>query len=135
MDFIFSTLLTDIAHICSIRAVWHPFSRCSWRSLLQHAVHLLQGEALGLGDENVGVDEAEEAKRAPEEEHFGAEIGVAAASADEVRRDNSDNLGGKIISLITRALAEQDLRNSTASWKRWTEQHHENELAMGKSRQ
>ena len=85
--------LADIAHIRRIRAVRHPLRRCSWRSLLQHAVHLLEGETFGLRDEHVGIDEAEEAKRAPEEEHFGTEIGVAAAVTDEVGRDNSDDLG------------------------------------------
>jgi hypothetical protein len=114
--------------------VWHPLSRCSWRSLLQHAVHLFERETLGLGDENVGVDEAEEAKRTPEEEHFGTEIGIAAAIADEVRRNNSDDLGEEISSILG-ASGWQDLRSSTASWKMWKEQHHENGLAVGKSRQ
>jgi hypothetical protein len=93
-------LLADIAHIRSIRAVRHPFSRCSWRCLLHHAVHLLEREALGLRNEHVGVDEAEEAKRAPEEEHLCTEIGVAAAIANEVGRNNSDDL--EAISLAIR---------------------------------
>jgi hypothetical protein len=102
MGFIINSaiLLADIAHIRSIRAVRHPFSRCSWRCLLQHAVHLLEREALGLRNEHVGVDEAEEAKRAPEEEYLGTEIGVAAATADEVGRNNSDDL--EAISLTIR---------------------------------
>lgn len=87
-----SILLADIAHIRSVRAVWHPLSRSSWRSLLQHAVHLLKGETLGLRNENVGVDEAEEAKGAPEEEHLGTEVGVAGTIADKVGRNNSDDL-------------------------------------------
>jgi hypothetical protein len=99
MDFIVSRgiLLANIAHIRRIRAVRHPFSRCSWRSLLHHAVHLLERETLSFRNEHVGVDETEEAKRAPEEEHFGTEIGVAAAVADEVGRNNSDNLEKELV--------------------------------------
>ncbi len=74
--------------------MWHPLSRRPGRRLFQHAVHLFQGKTLGLGDEHVGVDEAEEAEGAPEEEDLGAEIRVARAVADQVWRDNSDDLEG-----------------------------------------
>jgi hypothetical protein len=84
--------LANIAHIRSIRAVWYPFSGCPWRSLLQHTVNLLKGETLGLRNEKVGIDEAEEAKGAPKEEHLGTQIGVTAAVSDEVGGNNSDDL-------------------------------------------
>jgi hypothetical protein len=94
MDFSISSsiLLFNIAHIRSISAVRDPFSRCSWRSLFQHAINLLKGKTLGLGDEHIGVNEAKEAKGAPKEEHLRTEIRVAGAIADEVRRDNGDDL-------------------------------------------
>jgi hypothetical protein len=94
MDFSISSriLLFNIAHIRGISAVRDPFSRCSWRSLFQHAINLLKGKTLGLGDEHIGVDEAKEAKGAPKEEHLGTEIRVTGAITDEVRCDNSDDL-------------------------------------------
>lgn len=56
-----SELLIRHAHLSGISRMWNPLGAGSGSSLLQHAVDLLEGEALSLGDEDVGVDDAEEA--------------------------------------------------------------------------
>ena len=66
-----------------------PFGRCTRSSLLHHLVDLLQGESLGLGDEEIGVDEGRGAERAPDEENFGTK--VALVLANHVRGDGGDN--------------------------------------------
>ena len=68
--------LANISHICSIRAMRDPSSRGSWRCLFQHAVDLLKGKAFRLGDKDIGVNKAKKAERAPEEENFGAKVGI-----------------------------------------------------------
>ena len=68
----------------------HPFGRVAGRSLLEHAVDLFEREALGLGDEEVGVDEAADAEGAPDEEDFGAQ--VAFVCVDHVGGDDCDDL-------------------------------------------
>ena len=77
-------------HISGESAVRHPGSRCTGCSLLQHAVDLFERETFGFGNENVGVDEAEDAEGAPEEENFRSKVGLVAA--DEVGGDDGDNL-------------------------------------------
>ena len=67
-----------------------PLAAVAGVRLLQHAIDLLEGEALGLGNEEVGVDEAANAERAPNEEDFGAEI--AAVRVNHVRGDDCDDL-------------------------------------------
>lgn len=62
------------AHVSSESAVWHPLARVSWVGLLEHTVDLLERQALGLGDEEVGVDEGAEAERAPDEEDLRTKI-------------------------------------------------------------
>ena len=71
--------------------VGHPFSGVAGCSLFQHAVDLFEGEALGFGDEDVGVEEAADAEGAPDEEDFGAEI--AFVGVDHVGGDDCDDLG------------------------------------------
>lgn len=68
----------------------HPSGRGAGVGLLQHAVDLLEREALSLRHEEVGVDEADGAEGAPDEEDFGAE--VAFVRADHVRSDDGDDL-------------------------------------------
>lgn len=67
-----------------------PSGRGARVGLLQHAIDLLEGETLGFGHEEVGVDEADGAEGAPDEEDFGAE--VALVLADHVRGDDGDDL-------------------------------------------
>lgn len=67
-----------------------PFRGCARRGLLHHLVDLLEGEALGFGDEEVGVDEGAGAERSPDEEDLCAQ--VAAILVDHVGSDDGDDL-------------------------------------------
>ena len=66
-----------------------PASRGTGSGLLHHLVDLLEGQTLGLGDEEPGVDEGARAQASPDEEHGGLE--VALVSADHVRGDDGDD--------------------------------------------
>jgi len=81
-------LLVDI-HLTSEGRVRNPLGRSARGGLLHHLVHLLQSKTLGLGDEEVGVDEGAGAERAPEEEDLGAK--VALVSVDHVGGDDGDD--------------------------------------------
>ena len=63
-----------------------PLGRGTGGGLLHHLVDLLQGETLGLGHEEVGVDEGARAKGAPDEENRGPE--VALVRTGHVRGNN-----------------------------------------------
>ena len=80
--------------------MWHPLGRVSWCRLLHHAIHLFEGEAFGLGDQEIGVHEAADAEAAPDEEDFGAE--VAFVGVDHVRGDDCDDLERKKVSAFGR---------------------------------
>ena len=54
-----------------------PLGRVTGRGLGQHLIDLLERETLGLGDEEVGVDEAASAESAPDEEDGRAEVALA----------------------------------------------------------
>ena len=71
-------------------AVWHPFRRGPRCGFFHHAVHLFERKALGFRDQEVRVDEAGGAERAPDEEDFGAQ--VALVRIDHVGRDDCDDL-------------------------------------------
>ena len=77
-------------HLARESGMWDPFAGSPRSRLFQHAVDLFQGEPLGLGDEEVGVNEAAAAKGAPDEEDPGAQ--VALVGADHVGGDDSDDL-------------------------------------------
>lgn len=47
------------AHLLGEGDMWPPGGRCTRSSLGKHLVDLLEGQALGLWDEEVGVDECE----------------------------------------------------------------------------
>ena len=79
-------------HLLGKSVVWDPFGGCAKGGLLQHFVDLLKGETLGLGDEEVREGEEDEAESAPEEEDFGAHIGIARGGSDRVWGDDSDDL-------------------------------------------
>jgi hypothetical protein len=68
---------------------WLPLGRVAGSSLLEHLVDLLQGQALGLGDQEVGVDESAGAKTTPDEEDRGAQ--VALVLTNHVGGDDSNN--------------------------------------------
>jgi len=76
-------------HIGREGAVWHPLGRVSGGSLLEHAIDLLERQTLGLGNQEVSVDNAAKAKRAPDEEDLGAEVAVFLT--DHVGGDDSDD--------------------------------------------
>lgn len=69
----------------------NPLSRGTGSGLLHHLVNLLEGETLGLRDEEVGVDEGAGAETAPDEEDGGLQVSVL--GADHVWGDDSDDLG------------------------------------------
>jgi len=71
----------------------NPLSRRPRRSLFQHAIDLLKRETFSLRDEEVRERERDAAEASPHEENLGSKVGVVLSSADEVRGDNTDNLG------------------------------------------
>jgi hypothetical protein len=81
-------------HLDSEGGMGLPLGRGTGSSLLHHLVDLLQGETLGLGDQEVSVDEGASAQRAPNEEHLGAE--VALVLVDHVGSDDGDDLEGEL---------------------------------------
>ena len=53
-------------------------------------VDLLQGQTLGLVDEEVDESDADEAAGKPDEEHLRLQVGIALSVVDEVRRHERD---------------------------------------------
>lgn len=66
-----------------------PLGGCAGGGLLHHLVDLLEGETLGLGDEEVRVDEGTGAEGTPDEEHGG--LHVALVGVDHVGGDDGDD--------------------------------------------
>ena len=83
------TLLID-THLGSKCLVRPPLGRGARCGFLHHLVDLLQSKTLGFGDEEVGVNEADRAKRSPDEENLCTE--VALIRVDHVRSDHSNDL-------------------------------------------
>jgi hypothetical protein len=96
--------------------VWHPLVGGTWGSLLQHLVNLLQGQALGLGDEEVGEGEGDAAKGTPHEEDLSTEVGLSLLGSDQVGGDDTDDLEIKLVfvSLFV-SFHKCDLRSSRTS--------------------
>lgn len=69
--------------------MWLPRRRLARARLLEHAINLLQRQALRLGDEKVREENAERASRAPHEEDFRPEI--ALVRIHHVRGDVPDD--------------------------------------------
>jgi len=88
-DFGLESALVSETHIRGEGRLGLPASRCAGSGLLHHAVDLFEGKTLGLGDEEVGVDEAAGAEGAPDEEHLGTE--VALVLTNHVGGDDSDD--------------------------------------------
>jgi hypothetical protein len=102
-----NTAIVGHTHLAGESGVRPPRSRVSWRlSLFHHSVDLFEGQTLGLPDEEVGVEHAQDTGRSPEEEDLGAEVlGVSRVlkhdgeenetyglvSTDEVRGDNGED--------------------------------------------
>lgn len=72
--------------------VGFPRRRTPRGGLLHHLIDLLEAEAFGLGDEEVGEEGGDDAEGAPEEEDAGAEVGIVGFGADEVGGDCCDDL-------------------------------------------
>ena len=66
-----------------------PSGRGAGRGLLEHAVDLLERQALGLGDEEIRVDKGAGAETAPDEEDLGTQ--VALVGSDHVGGDDGDD--------------------------------------------
>lgn len=81
-----------VSKLSSVGAVWHPLGAGAGSRLLQHAVNLLEGKTLGLRNEEVGVDEAEEAERAPKEENLGSEVDTTSFGGGHVWGNDSNDL-------------------------------------------
>ena len=64
------------AHLSGKGGVRGPLGRGAGAALGKHLVDLLEGEALGLGDEEVRVDEADRAEAAPDVKDLGAEVAL-----------------------------------------------------------
>ena len=83
-------------HLSGEGGVGNPFVGGARGGLLQHLVDLLEGETLGLGDEEVGEGEGDAAEGAPHEEDLCAEVGLSLLSTDEVGGDDTDDLGNSV---------------------------------------
>lgn len=68
-----------------------PLGRSPGRGLLQHLVDLLERQALGLGNEEVAVDQGRQAQSAPNEEDARLHVGVTLFGTDHIRGDDSDD--------------------------------------------
>ena len=65
---------------------WSPLGGGSWGSLLHHLVNLLKSKTLGLGNEQVGVDEGGSAESSPDEEDTGSEVALVGVNPGRRRR-------------------------------------------------
>lgn len=75
------TLLCQ-AHLTCEGGVWYPCGAVPSIDFLHHLINLLERQTLGFGNEEVGEGGGDAAEGAPEEEDFGAEVGVAFGGTD-----------------------------------------------------
>lgn len=85
-------VLLGEVHVGREGRVRNPLRGRARRRLLHHAVHLLEGQALGLGNEEVGKGKRDAAEAAPHEEDVGLQVCVAFVGANEVWGDDADDL-------------------------------------------
>lgn len=76
-------------HLSSKGGSGLPAGRSTGSGLLHHLVDLLERQTLGLGDEEVGVDESASAETSPDEEDGGLQ--VALVGTDHVGGDDGDD--------------------------------------------
>ena len=81
-------LLTRQAQLTSKSAMRLPARALHRADFFQHLVDLLQAKTFHLRDEEESEDDGQDTERAPQEEDFGAEVGVSLAGADEVGGDD-----------------------------------------------
>lgn len=77
-------------HLVSKGGVGLPSRGGAGSGLLHHLIDLLQRQALGLGNKEVGVDKATGTEGTPEEEHLRAQVGLV--SVNQVWGDDGDDL-------------------------------------------
>ena len=94
VDLVVDVLLGE-SHVGREGGMGLPLGGGPGRGLLHHLVDLLEGEPLGLRDEEVGVDEGAGAEGTPDEEHLGLE--VALVLVNHVRSDDSDDLSQSLV--------------------------------------
>lgn len=83
------SLLVCETHLVREGGVRGPLGRSARGGLLHHLVDLLQGQALGLRDEEVGVDKGAGTEGAPDKEDLRAQ--VALVRVDHVGGDDGDD--------------------------------------------
>ena len=76
-------------HLVGKGGVRYPAGGLARCGLLEHAVDLLEGKALRLGDEEVGVHEAAGAQTTPDIENLSAKITLI--FVDHIRSYDGDN--------------------------------------------
>lgn len=79
------------ASIGSPSGMGDPSGGSAWARLLEHTVDLFERKALGFRNEQVGVDEAGRAERAPDEEDFRSQIRLALVLANHVGGDDGND--------------------------------------------
>jgi len=88
-DFGLECALLGKTHLGRVGRVRDPRSGSAGSCLLHHTIDLLEGKTLGLVDQDIGVNEAEGAERAPDEEDLSAKVGLI--GADHIGGDNGDD--------------------------------------------
>jgi hypothetical protein len=88
------TLLNETHLSCEGR-VRNPFAGIARVDFFKHAVHLFEGQALGLGDQEVGERYADDAERTPHEEDLGGKVGVLLIY--QVWGNDGDNLRHELV--------------------------------------
>lgn len=89
LDLLVVLVAVDLAHGVGEGLRGLPGGGLARGGLGEHLVNLLEGEALGLGDEEVGVDEGAGAQSSPNEED--GRLEVALVGSDHVGSDDSDD--------------------------------------------
>ena len=84
-------MLLAQVHLSSESAVRLPLARGARSRLFEHLIDLLEGETLGLRNEEIGEQEGNAAKTAPHEEDVGAEVSGVVTVGDEVGSDDTDD--------------------------------------------
>lgn len=78
-------------HLGGESGVGLPLSGGTGSALFQHLIDLLQSKTLGLGNEEEGEEEGDDAETAPHEEDLGAQLGRVRLVGNEVRSDDTDD--------------------------------------------
>lgn len=110
-----------------------PLGRGTRGRLLHHLVDLFQGQALGLRNDVVGIDERRSAKATPDEED--GRFKVALVFVNHIGGDDGNDLYASEVRTTELGKESGNVRYSRASSKQSIMQHHENGWEEGRSRQ